>query len=51
MKKYFINKYNKTHFINVFESDFKKAKNQYKKLLQEKPHNFKKIIDRNDIST
>ncbi len=37
-KKYFINKYNKTYFINVFESDFKKAKNQYKKLFYKKNH-------------
>ncbi len=36
--KYFIKKYNKTHFEKLFEKDFKKAESQYKKNFLKKTH-------------
>ena len=36
--KYFIKKYNKNHFEKLFEKDFKKAQNQYKKYFLKENH-------------
>ena len=36
--KYFIKKYNKNHFEKLFEKDFRKAQNQYKKYFLKENH-------------
>ncbi len=38
-KKYFFNFYKKEHFSNLFESDFKKALNEYYQIFYNKNHN------------
>ena len=50
--KYYIKKFKKKYFEELFEIDFKKAHEQYKKkFFKKKSHNFRKrIVNRNAVS-